>query len=47
MGAVLGKVAKFITVITLVIRAVVAKMTCPSADKTFIITGHHTHCGKI
>ena len=33
MGTVMAKVAKFITVITLGIKAVVAKMTCPSTDK--------------
>ena len=42
MGRVLGKVAKFITAITLGIRAVVTKVTCLSTDKTLIIARHHT-----
>ena len=46
VGAVLGKMTKFITVITLGIRAVAAKMTCPSADKTLIITTYHNDCGR-
>ena len=45
-GAVLGKVAKFIAVITLGSGTVVGKMTCPSTDKTLIITGHHTYCRR-
>ena len=43
VGAVLCKVAKFITAITLGIWAVVAKMTCQSTNKT----KHHTDCGGV
>ena len=46
MGVVLDKMSKFIMAIRLGIKAVTAKMTCPSTDKTLIITRHHTDCGR-
>ena len=45
-GAILGKMAKFITAITLDMRAVVAKMTYLYTNKTSIITGYHTDCRR-
>ena len=45
-GTVLYKVAKFITAVTLGIRAVVAKMSCLSTYKISIITGHHVVHGR-
>ena len=46
VGDILGKMAKFITAIRLGTRAVVAKMTCLSTEKTHIITRHYTESGR-
>ena len=44
LWAVMGKVAKTVTVVALCIRGVMASMTFLATNKASVITWHHVHC---